>query len=212
MTRDRKPMQFTVKALLITIAACAALLSWAATCGGPRVVAGFAAVMLTAGVGILLECLGASPFGFSYASASMGSLVCIALSYCLHEEFHGYLLLSAAALLGLVWLSSTIRGWSRWSLLQQAAGFTWGFLISLALVVSIQNGRVSVIWDTMLPALVLIPFAVFIPIVPFWAVRRWLKTAKQYAVPASPDACGGPEGVQGSEGGAGVRAPLVTRE
>jgi hypothetical protein len=127
----------------------------------------------------------------------MASVLCFGLGYFIPERLHGHLLLGGAALLGLLWLSSVARGWSRWPLLQQAAGFTWGFLIGFCLLVSIQNARDSVSWPRLLPALVLIPLAVFIPIVPFWAIRRSRKatsppTKDERQSPAVPDQLRGP--------------------
>src|SRR5215469_6017969 len=174
----RKPVQFTLRTTFFAVTLCCCLLGWAAAVGGQRVVGGFAAVMLLAGIGVLLQCLGVAPFGFSVAGASMASLLFYGLSYFVAERFHGYLLLGAGVALWFLWFSSVARGWTRWPLFQQAAGFTWGFLAGVSILVSIQNARDSVNWPAMLPALAAMPFVFFVPILPFWAARYLAKTRK----------------------------------
>lgn len=173
-----KHVQFSLRAIFFAITLCAGLLGWAAAFGGQRVAVGVALVILFAGVGVLLQCLGAAPFGISLAGASLASLLFYALTDLVPERLHGYMLLGAAMSLWLLWLSSVARGWSRWPLLQQAAGFTWGFMTGVSVLVSVQNARVSVNWPAMLPALAVIPFVFFVPIIPFWAIKRLAKGRK----------------------------------
>ena len=72
----------------------------------------------------------------------------------------GTILLSAGVLLWCICAGNARRHIPDLEVLAVAAGLTWGFLFSLSVAVSIENGQVSVFWPRMIPALLLIPLAV----------------------------------------------------
>jgi hypothetical protein len=53
-----------------------------------------------------------------------------------------------------------------------AAGVSWGFLFMVSVAISIDNGRVSVNWPTMLPGLVAIPAAIQLTAFPVHGVTK----------------------------------------
>jgi hypothetical protein len=87
------------------------------------------------------------------------------------ESHQGVLLLVAAGLLWCVCAWRSLCSSRILYILTVAAGLTWGFLFALTTAISIQNGRVSVWWPTMIPGLLLIPLAATITVLPFWFFR-----------------------------------------
>src|SRR5215468_4047784 len=73
------------------------------------------------------------------------------------EEQQGTPMLAAAGLLWCTCAVAAVRHVSFLNVGAVAAGLVWGFLLSLSAGVSIHNGRVSVNWPTMIPALFIIP-------------------------------------------------------
>jgi len=88
------------------------------------------------------------------------------------EQYHGIVLLSAAGLLWFICAGVALRRIPLLDVIVVAAGLAWGFLFALSAAISIQNGRVSVNWPTMIPGLLLIPFAVAVTVLPFWFFSR----------------------------------------
>ena len=88
------------------------------------------------------------------------------------EEHHGIVLISSAGLLWLVCAGVALRRMPFLDVVAIVAGLAWGFLFSLSAAISIQNGRVSVNWPTMIPGLLLIPLAVAATVFPFWFISR----------------------------------------
>ena len=79
----------------------------------------------------------------------------------------GIIILSAVVLLWGICAGNARRHISDLDVLAVAASVTWGFLFSLSVAISIENGQVSVVWPRMIPALLLIPLAVTATVLPF---------------------------------------------
>jgi len=94
-------------------------------------------------------------------------VVFFATGFC-REEHQGIVLLSAAGLLWCICAGVALRRIRLLDVFSVAVGLTWGFLFSLSAAISIQNGRDSVNWPTMIPGLVFIPLAVTGTVLPFW--------------------------------------------
>ena len=90
----------------------------------------------------------------------------------INERHQGILLIAAAVLLWCVCAWKSLRSGHILYVPAVAAGLTWGFLIALTAAISIQNGRVSVWWPTMIPGLLLIPPVATITVLPFWFFSR----------------------------------------
>ncbi len=88
----------------------------------------------------------------------------------------GTVLLWAGALLWCVCVFESLRCFPVLNVLATATGLTWGFLFSLSVAISIENGELPVVWYRMIPALVLIPIAVTATVLPFSFVRRIIKS------------------------------------
>jgi hypothetical protein len=84
------------------------------------------------------------------------------------DEQHGIVLICAGGLLWCICACVALRRIPLLDVVAVAAGLTWGFLVSLSIAVSIQNGQVSVYWPTMIPGLLLIPLAAAVTVLPFW--------------------------------------------
>ena len=112
---------------------------------------------------------------YSLISFIGGSLLAIAIYFSCnfvsesHEKiYQNVSLLISAGFLWCICLWRSLRSAYILEILAVAAGFTWGFLFSLTGAISIQNGRVSVWWPTMIPGLLLIPLIATVTVLPFW--------------------------------------------
>ena len=98
----------------------------------------------------------------------------VALSSALvQEEFHGRVLLGAVfALLGSL-SAYAVQNRTLLQVLAVAVGLTWGALIGIAVVISINNQRVSVQWPYMLVGLAVIPFLASLLVAGPWYLARY---------------------------------------
>src|SRR5262245_28991140 len=103
-------------------------------------------------------------FAIAFLGSLLFAIVIFFVTGLFREEQHGIVLLTAAGLLWCICAGVASRRIPFLDLVAVAAGLAWGFLFSLSVAVSIQNGRVSVNWPMMIPGLLLIPLAVAVTV------------------------------------------------
>lgn len=111
-------------------------------------------------------------FFIAFASSLLFAILIFFSTGLFREEQHGIVLLSAAGILWCICAGVALRRIPFLDVIAIAAGLAWGFLFSLSAAISLQNGRVSVNWPTMIPGLLLIPLAVAATVFPFWFINR----------------------------------------
>ena len=172
-----RPLQFSLAAAVGALSLSAIALG-IGKLGGERVLWGVFSVIGLAGLGIAIALVGGRSLGLSISGGSAVGLSAFLMSGLVAENHHGILLLTSAILVWACWAYFAIRGVRAFRLLQIAMGLTWSFLAALSLLISIQNAGDSVVWPRMIPALLLAPFAFFLPMLPFWGIRRWLRRTR----------------------------------
>jgi len=122
----------------------------------------------------LVRALGISlAIGAGYAAAAF------AASAFVPEPDHGTLLIALAVHLWTICLALAAARKSMSTQLAAAWGLSWGFLIGLSLLISLQNWRPSVNWERFLPALAVIPIAVLATAVPVYLASKWIDTRRR---------------------------------
>jgi hypothetical protein len=111
-------------------------------------------------------------FVIAFIGALLFAVLVFFVTGFFREEEHGIVLLSAGGLLWLTCAGVALRRIPLLDVVAVAAGLAWGFLFGLSAAISIQNGRDSVNWPTMVPGLLLIPLAVAVTVLPFWCFSR----------------------------------------
>jgi len=89
----------------------------------------------------------------------------------IEEAHHGCLLIGFAAFMLGALLSYSAFNNNTTSLMLAAIGSTWGFLFATSVMISIQNGRISVNWQAMAAGLIAIPFVIFLIMLPIRYIR-----------------------------------------
>lgn len=112
------------------------------------------------------------PFGFAFAVGGSMGLAGFFASALVPEDHHGCMMLGIAVFLWTVCLAIAAVRRPVATQLATAAGVSWGFLVMVSVGVSVNNGRVSVNWPTMLPGLIAIPLIVLLTAMPVYFISR----------------------------------------
>jgi len=126
------------------------------------------------------------PFGMSFALAGALGVADFFASSLVPEVHHGCMMICVAVFLWAITLAVAAIQKPFVTQFGTAAGFSWGYLVLLSVAISINNGRVSVNWPTMLPALIAIPLVVQLTALPVYAVSKMIQR-KQTAKPETED-------------------------
>ena len=112
-------------------------------------------------------------FGKFFVIATLYAVAFYFTAALVPETWHGVSLIVSACILLIAFIAIVSRRPLWPALFGGVLGVSWGFLIALSVVVSIQNARVSINWPTFLPALALVPATITLLSFPFITYRRW---------------------------------------
>jgi hypothetical protein len=110
--------------------------------------------------------------GYSAILSGLLAIICQVVSKYINELYQGYLLASCVGLLLMILFVIAATNIRYRILVLNAIGLSWGFLLILSLLISVQNGRISINWPAMVPGLMAIPLAASILSVPIWLASK----------------------------------------
>lgn len=122
------------------------------------------------------------PFGIAFATSGALGIAGFFGSALVPEEHHGCMMISIAVILWMVCMAVAATRQPVATQISMAAGVSWGFLFMVSVAISVNNGRVSVNWPTMLPGLVAIPAVIQLTATPVYLVSKLIhkkRTAEQ---------------------------------
>ncbi len=112
------------------------------------------------------------PFGIAFLASGVVGVAGFFGSSLIPEEHHGCMMLCIAVFLWTVCMAVAAVRQPMATQIGMAAGVSWGFLFMVSVAISVNNGRVSVNWPTMLPGLVAIPAAIELTALPVYLVSK----------------------------------------
>ena len=112
------------------------------------------------------------PFGIAFTLGGGMGLAGFFASTAVPEQHHGCLMLGIAVFLWTICLAAAAVRQPVVAQLAVATGLSWGFLVMVSLGISINNGRVSINWPTMLPGLIAIPLIILLTATPVYLISK----------------------------------------
>ncbi len=109
-------------------------------------------------------------------SANVG-LTAYLLSAYLPEDHHPTLLIISLIFLWTVGACSAAQGRNLSHIIVLMVGFVWGFMLTMSVAIDIQNMRSSTEWIPFLLAMLLLPIAAFIAVLPVYFLRSRITSA-----------------------------------
>ncbi len=127
------------------------------------------------------------PFGIAFASVGLLSLAEFFASGLVPEKYHGCMMICSAVFLWAMCLAVAAVRRPIVTQLAVAAGVSWGYLVMMSVAISMNNGRVSVNWPTMIPGLIAIPIIIQLTATPVYLISKFIHK-KQIAEPTDGEA------------------------
>ena len=118
------------------------------------------------------------PFGFAAATGGGLGLAGFFASALVPEAHHGCMMLCIAAFLWTICVAVAGVRHPVATQLATATGVSWGFLVMVSVAVSVNNGRVSVNWPTMLPGLIAIPLTIQLTALPVYLPSKMIHSKR----------------------------------
>jgi hypothetical protein len=111
-------------------------------------------------------------FVLTVIGSSVVALACYFVGQFIPEEHADKCLFVVIGILWTVFAAIAITRAPLAHLILVGTGLTWGFLITMSILISIQNWRISVSWVPFLVGLIAMPLGSLISVLPFWALGK----------------------------------------